>query len=118
MMSRAAPARPATGPIHECSLSRWLKTRSVKIYLREESIHDLLAGFTQLFTNYPPKGSFQRLSLSLDVIGQSRVYQRLVVATARRIDLSFEPLQYLFVETNGDSGFALCNRDSWAAPCL
>jgi len=42
MMSRAALARPATGPIHECSLSRWLKTRSVKYYLREESIHNLL----------------------------------------------------------------------------
>src|SRR5438874_67521 len=70
----------------------------------------------QLFAQNSAQNLFQRLRAMGNILTQCGVHKRLVVASARGVDLRAKPVQHVIVESYGDSGLAWRNRIDCAPP--
>jgi hypothetical protein len=64
----------------------------------------------ELLSDDPPQRLLQRLPFSFDVLSQGIIEKGLIITAARRMNLVFEPLNEIVVETDRDTGLP---RWSW-----
>ena len=78
-------------------LPRWVPLPAV---LRSD------ATLRQFLAKHAPQGRFQWLDLSANVLFQGIIDPRLVIAAARGVDLCFEPLDDVIIQSDGDPRLA------------
>ena len=77
-----------------------------------------LAGAADFLANDAAQGGFEKFPCVGDVLTEGIVDQALVVAAAGLFHLRTKPGHDVFVETNGEPGFTLRDRDDRAAPAF